>query len=302
MAAQRTGPGLTVAAVARRIGVAPATLRTWDRRYGLGPTAHASGSHRRYGPDDVARLEVVQRLVVEGVSVGDAARSVLAGVQAAPDDPPTPPAAPARSEELVRGLTRAGLALDLEGVVGLVSRQLETQGVAATWERVLVPALVAAGARWESTGEGVDVEHLLSQGIATALQRSLPLAPEPPRPVLLACAPDDQHELPLRALAAALAEAGTGSRLLGAAVPVDALHAAVRRTGASVVVLWAQRPDTADLAALDVPPARPRTAVVVGGPGWPHELPVGVVRAGSLGAATTLVHRVLAGKPIASAG
>ena len=35
------GPALTVAAVARRLGVAPATLRTWDRRYGLGPTEHA---------------------------------------------------------------------------------------------------------------------------------------------------------------------------------------------------------------------------------------------------------------------
>src|SRR5690606_11779925 len=30
-----SSPGLAVAAVARRLGVAPATLRTWDRRYGL---------------------------------------------------------------------------------------------------------------------------------------------------------------------------------------------------------------------------------------------------------------------------
>ncbi|MEY3685921.1 MAG: hypothetical protein RJB00_871, partial [Actinomycetota bacterium] len=29
---------LTVASVARRLGIAPATLRTWDRRYGLGPS------------------------------------------------------------------------------------------------------------------------------------------------------------------------------------------------------------------------------------------------------------------------
>ena len=31
---------LSVAAVARRLGVAPATLRTWDRRYGIGPSGH----------------------------------------------------------------------------------------------------------------------------------------------------------------------------------------------------------------------------------------------------------------------
>ena len=40
--------GLTVAAVARRMGVAPATLRTWDRRYGVGPGEHEAGTHRRY--------------------------------------------------------------------------------------------------------------------------------------------------------------------------------------------------------------------------------------------------------------
>ena len=69
---------LSVAAVARRIGVAPATLRTWDRRYGLGPSQHAAGSHRRYGPADVARLEVMRRLIHAGVNPADAARAALA--------------------------------------------------------------------------------------------------------------------------------------------------------------------------------------------------------------------------------
>ena len=44
-------PQLSVAAVARKLGIAPATLRTWDRRYGIGPAHHAPGKHRRYSAD-----------------------------------------------------------------------------------------------------------------------------------------------------------------------------------------------------------------------------------------------------------
>ncbi|WP_435738802.1 MerR family transcriptional regulator [Cellulosimicrobium sp. PMB13] len=70
-------PGLAVAVVARRLGVAPATLRTWDRRYGLGPSEHRAGSHRRYTDDDVARLFIMRRLTLEGVAPADAARNAL---------------------------------------------------------------------------------------------------------------------------------------------------------------------------------------------------------------------------------
>jgi len=76
-----SSPGLAVAAVARRLGVAPATLRTWDRRYGLGPSARTAGSHRRYTTEDVARLLVMRRLTLEGVAPVDAAEAALkAGV------------------------------------------------------------------------------------------------------------------------------------------------------------------------------------------------------------------------------
>nr|WP_051314182.1 MerR family transcriptional regulator [Actinoalloteichus caeruleus] len=81
-------PLLTVAAVARRLGVAPATLRTWDRRYGLGPSGHTAGRHRRYGPLDLARLELMQHALLRGASPREAARYALASalpIQAAAD-------------------------------------------------------------------------------------------------------------------------------------------------------------------------------------------------------------------------
>src|SRR5690606_6629829 len=76
----------TVAAVAGRLGVAPATLRTWDRRYGLGPSARLSGSHRRYGAEDLARLVVMRRLTLEGVAPNEAARIAREAMQEDLDD------------------------------------------------------------------------------------------------------------------------------------------------------------------------------------------------------------------------
>lgn len=67
---------LTIAAVAERLGVATSTLRTWERRYGIGPSKREPGKRRRYGPEEVEMLEAVVRLVRSGVSPSDAAKSV----------------------------------------------------------------------------------------------------------------------------------------------------------------------------------------------------------------------------------
>jgi transposase-like protein len=91
---------LTVAAAARRLGVAPATLRTWDRRYGLGPREHRPGQHRRYSGADLARLELMQQALVRGVSPAEAARFALSAATLPTARPAAEPAcAPAGEPE-----------------------------------------------------------------------------------------------------------------------------------------------------------------------------------------------------------
>ncbi len=292
--------GLPVAVVARRLGVAPSTLRTWDRRYGLGPSRHQVGAHRRYAEPDLARLEEMSRLVRAGWAPADAAAAALqAGAAAA--DPVREPAAhggghvlalPA-TDPAARGLGRAALALDGPAVTRLVREELGARGLIGTWDTVLRPVLVAVGERWADTGEGVETEHLLAESVARALQAwaaDQPL-PSPGRPVLLAGAPGEQHALPLHAVSAGLAERGVACRLLGPDLPTDALAAAVRRTGPSVLFVWAQCHLTAEaVSAVGLPAQRPPTAVVVGGPGWDTSaLPVGATVVGSLAEALDTV-------------
>jgi DNA-binding transcriptional MerR regulator len=173
-----------VAAVARRLGVAPATLRTWDRRYGLGPTLHSAGSHRRYSRPDIARLETMRRLVLDGVPPADAARLAVDRVSrpGTEDGPPPGPsgrlgpldgvrpggpggrvlALPGGTAES-RGLARAAMALDAGSIRVAVDRAVAEHGVIPTWTELLCPVLVAVGERWAATGEGVEVEHLRAE-------------------------------------------------------------------------------------------------------------------------------------------
>lgn len=65
---------LPIGEVARRTGVAVATLRAWERRYGLLDPQRTEGGHRRYGSADLARVRRMQQLLGDGWGADAAAR------------------------------------------------------------------------------------------------------------------------------------------------------------------------------------------------------------------------------------
>ncbi|MFE9458524.1 MerR family transcriptional regulator [Streptomyces californicus] len=285
--------GLTTGAVARLLGVAPTTLRSWDRRYGLGPATREGGRHRRWTAADITVLRAMCRLTSEGLPPGEAARAVLAGTVAS--GPVPAPAArrasgPAPSDAArrdCRGLARAAARLDGRTMDELLAEALDRYGLPAAWDEVIMPVLHAVGRRWESAGERyIEVEHLLSWHVSGALRR-VSAQPPPLSPgaglSLLACVPGETHSLALEALAATLTRQGLPVSMFGAALPVAALVEAVRRTGPDAVVLWAQSPETAsgapvarvDAVEWGVRGARRRPAVLVAGPGWAGRRPPG---------------------------
>jgi DNA-binding transcriptional MerR regulator len=295
---------LSVAGAARGLGVAPGTLRSWERRYGLVPSLHTPGGHRRYGPIDLARLGLMHRMVQEGVPPAEAARAAIhahidaealeasnpwaavlggpAEVAQAPAtdlaggvEPAAGPGSPGggrvlpmpRSPRSARGLARAAMSLDSHACQRTVTASLADRGVIATWDELIRPVLVAVGERWAQTSRGVEIEHSFSTvmvGALAAHSARLERARNG-RPAVLASAPEELHDLPLMVLQAALSEIGIRSHVIGARTPEAALRDAVVRLGPPVVFLWAQMPG-AQVPVLPV--QRPASTVVVGGPGW----------------------------------
>ncbi|UBU18486.1 MerR family transcriptional regulator [Nonomuraea gerenzanensis] len=279
--------GYGIGAVSRRLGVPAPTLRTWNLRYGLGPSRRSAGGHRRYDAADLRRLAEMQRLIATGLPAAEAARLALALPAADPEPGPAVPPPPERpgARPATAALARAALMLDSHAVSALVEQALDEHGVVWTWERLVLPVLDTICRRQDAAGAGIDAEHLLSDLIQAALHR---LARDVPvvaaaRPVLLACAEDEQHSLPVHALAAALAERDVQTRVLGARTPYTALAHAMRRLGPAAVFIWSQQAATGDTAPLaTLPRLRPACEIVIGGLGWHGEPPPGVIRVSTL--------------------
>ena len=286
---------LTVSVVARRLGVAPATLRTWDRRYGLGPSSHQEGSHRRYLATDVAKLEYMRSLVLAGVPAAEAAqqahqyevtetysismsRSIvgLCSTEEAAEVSTRIPVGGGKviatpgADQGARGLARAASALDSLACRELITRNVAADGVIQTWNQLIAPVLRGVGEQWQSSGKGIEIEHVLSSAIESALG-AVVLGTDSfvnSRPILLVGANNERHQLPLWAMAAALAERNVRSLMVGAGMPVESLAEAIYKTGPAAAFIWSQIGPT-PIADLDqLPVTRPATHIIAGGPGW----------------------------------
>jgi DNA-binding transcriptional MerR regulator len=285
---------LTVAAVARRIGVAPATLRTWDRRYGLGPSSHEAGEHRRYCPNDLAQLTLMRRLIISGVAPADAALRAKAhsgsvSVENVIQDFEV-------REDVVDSLHRAAKSLDKNFVETLLRKDISEHGVIASWTEVIVPLLFLVGDEWAATGTGIEVEHMLSEIIKRLLREGVVEIKDPvnAQPVLLASVGEELHCLALHALAAALAEKGIESFFLGARTPLEAISGMVKRAAPPAVFLWAQLEQNSDPKFFnELPVVRPAPRVIVGGPGWDRETCADVVVAQDLTHACAEIERAV---------
>ena len=287
-ASETNPPGvsrLTVAAVARRLGISPGTLRTWDRRYGLGPTERCIGEHRKYSDADLARLLYMHKLVISGTTPAEAAclavdyKGELTLTQLN--------SMQCMDGFLIKALYRTAQVLDRKGLEEQLRTEISRNGVASTWANVLVPLLCIIGDEWERTGEGIAAEHMTSDIIKKLFaERAVVEHPKNVTPVLLACVGDEMHSLAIAALAASLAEEQIQVQFLGARTPASAINEVVRRCAPPAIFLWAQLPENASVKIVaELPAIRPAPRVILGGPGWAGRACDGAYVAADLSAA-----------------
>jgi MerR family transcriptional regulator, light-induced transcriptional regulator len=180
-----------------------------------------------------------------GVSAAEAAREALS-------EPPDAP--PAELQEAPVELSEAVRRLDDAAAHAAFDRLLADYSLDAVLEGAVLPLLQELGEGWANGEVSVAQEHFASHlvrgrllGLARGWDRG-----SGPRAVL-ACPPDERHDLGLLVFGLALREHGWRITFLGADTPVDTLADTVRRLEPAAIVLAA-----ADAAPLDAVTAQLR--------------------------------------------
>jgi len=229
---------LRIGELSRRLGVSEHVLRAWELRYGLPVPVRSEGGFRLYSPADEARLRRMQTHIAQGLSTAQAARAALA------EDVGTSPAdTAAGSSRTGPHATAAALAAALDdfdepAAQAALDRLLSDYTVETVLRDVLLPYLSRLGERWASGALSVAHEHFASnllRGRLSNLARGWGNGHGPT--AVLACAPGEQHDLPLLMLGITLSRRGWRIVYLGVDTPLEDLGQVAAGARPDLVVL-----------------------------------------------------------------
>jgi methanogenic corrinoid protein MtbC1 len=265
---------LNIAAISRRTGVAPDTLRKWESRYGVLRPERTAGGQRRYTEQDVARVEWLRDRLAEGWRIGEAAR--LLEERGAP---------PLAEPEALRAALEAASVDDPKQIGPLLDQAFAVLPLPVALQHVVAPTLRWIGEEWHAGRLSIANEHAVTSQVRARLEQLIADERGSVRgSAVLACAPGELHEIGLLMLAVLLRADGWRVEYLGASTPVEQALAFARSVDASLVCFSASREDTANdlLKGLARRDASDGLVVAIGGRAVTEDAAasVGVIHAG----------------------
>lgn len=228
-----------IQAVSKMTGLSTATLRSWERRYGVPSPSRTRSSYRLYSDHDVELVNEMRDMTRAGMAPAEAARTLLARAGAPGLDRVLEDHHIEAFEQAQAGLVEAVRVYDSRLVEERVRQALMLGPAAVVSSKVFVPVLRTVGELWSSGELSVAQEHMLSEVLEGLVREILRLVQPvtPSRRALLACFAEEQHALPLVTAAVQIAQLGYRTLMLGARTPPEALAEAVQALHPVVVGL-----------------------------------------------------------------
>ena len=248
-----------IKAVSRLTGVAADTLRRWESRYNILSPERSQGGYRMYSQRDVDTIRWLRARVEEGLTISRACELLRTreGIEApAPAPVPAAPARPAAESgpaavQSLPILAQAVLqhlgSMDEAAAGQVISEALALYNVEQVVEAIVYPVLVQIGEHWLQGSWTIAQEHFASAFLRGRLANLLHSSPfnVTGTLVLVACAPEELHEIGALTVALYLRRSGYRVVYLGQNVPIESLMSMIRTLRPAILCCSASRPNTA---------------------------------------------------------
>lgn len=248
-------PIYNIGVVSRMTGIPVATLRVWERRYKFPRAGRTAGGHRLYSEQELARLRWVKSTIDEGMQTSQAIRALhsherqgrIPELGTLASEPAPQPAIEGTSLDIFRQrFTQALENSELDTADQVLGEIMAIYPLENVIVGVVAPALADIGESWRAGRINVATEHLASAFLRQRLTMWLVTGPpaHPVRPIVLACAPNEWHEIGLLMLGVLLRRRRWPVAYLGQAVPLPDLARFVRDIRPPLVALVAMTEET----------------------------------------------------------
>lgn len=254
-------------------GLSHHVLRKWEQRYTFLSPRRTTNGYRLYDLEEVQLLFFLKDQLTNGLSIGRLARqgraALLAEMNAGTIDVHH---VPQDFQTQARDLIQAARRGDQTAVDRTIALIIQRRGFDEALTDVLFPVLRTIGDLWHQGRISITGEQSVSRTIQRLLVQSHQHQRHPNHPyALIACVPNDFHEIGAMSAARLLRNNGWNTTYLGPDVNVDVVRLACRRRrGKLVLFSCAVEPPPSDMNNLIDDIVRqllPLTKVVVGGRG-----------------------------------
>jgi DNA-binding transcriptional MerR regulator len=266
----------TIKRASERTGVSLATLRAWERRYGIGAHARSESGYRLYDEKAIEAISAMRSLVEAGWAPRQASADIL---RRGPSNTPAL-GAPAQLDvqmgrkvdpDLTSAFILATKNLDERALAHALDEAFARGSFEFVLDNWLMPTLAVIGDEWVAGRIGIASEHFASNAIMRRIHATFEVGVMAtfPSPVLVGLPSNSYHEIGTLALATALRRRGIAAAYLGADVPVEAWTTSLLRQDSAAAIIGV-------MTSADIGPAREiaeavnainsHVVVAVGGP------------------------------------
>ncbi len=244
-----------IKSVSEKTGIAPVTLRAWERRYNFPVPQRTDTGYRLYSEHDIASLNWLRLQTENGLSIGQAIK-LLNGLLDTGENPlvhqindHTILETPHQSIEHIQpALIKALIDLDEEKANRIMRTSFSMYPLETILLEIIAPTMVEIGDHWHRGDISVATEHFATHHCRLHLMHALEATNDIAKhgSIVAACAPQEWHDIGILMMVTILRLRSWNVTYLGANLSLDRLSEVLTRLKPQMVLFSATRKEAAE--------------------------------------------------------